>query len=188
MPKIIEDVENRILRAARERLLGGDLSSFSARGIAEDCGIAVGTIYNYYRDKESLMAAVMAQDWQAELQRAGEAVAAALSVEAGILCLYEAMGRFSAVYAGIWASYPTGEGFGSLYRARHKLLLSQIEDQLTALFARFGSVPEKGRRILLAELILAASQHQEVGEADLISFVRGGVGPCTAYTDTKEEK
>ena len=46
MPKIIEDVENRILRAARERLLGGDLSSFSARGIAEDCGIAVGTIYN----------------------------------------------------------------------------------------------------------------------------------------------
>ena len=107
MPKIIEDVENRILRAARERLLGGDLSSFSARGIAEDCGIAVGTIYNYYRDKESLMAAIMAQDWQAELQRAGEAVAAALSVEAGILCLYEAMGRFSAVYAGIWASYPS---------------------------------------------------------------------------------
>ena len=47
MPKIIEDVENRILCAARQRLLGGDLSSFSARGIAEDCGIAVGTIYNY---------------------------------------------------------------------------------------------------------------------------------------------
>ena len=38
MPKIIEDVENRILCAARQRLLGGDLSSFSARGIAEACG------------------------------------------------------------------------------------------------------------------------------------------------------
>lgn len=188
MPKIIEDVKNKILRAARERLLRGDLSSFSARGIAEDCGIAVGTIYNYYRDKENLLAAVMAQDWQAEMEKAGEAVAAAPSVEAGILCLYEAMVAFSRVYESVWAAYPTGEGFGSLYRTRHKLLLSQIEGQLTALYSRFGPVPEEGRRILLSELILAASQHAEVGRSDLISFIRGGMGPGTAYTETKEEK
>ena len=178
MPKIIEDVENRILRAARQRLRGGDLSSFSARGIAEDCGIAVGTIYNYYKDKESLMAAIMAQDWQAELAKAGEAVAAAPSVQAGVLCLYEAMRAFSRAYESVWAAYPTGEGFGSLYRARHKLLLSQIEEQLTALYGRFGPVPEEGRRVLLAELILAASQHPEVGATDLISFICGGAGPC----------
>ena len=187
MPKIIEDVENRILCAARKRLLGGDLSSFSARGIAEDCGIAVGTIYNYYRDKESLMAAVMAQDWQAELQRAGEAVAAAHSVEAGIRCLYEAMVDFSRVYESVWAAYPTGEGFGSLYRTRHKLLLSQIEDRLTALYARFGSVPDEGRRILLSELIIAASQHPEVAPQDLFSFIREGAGPCISHSENKEE-
>jgi AcrR family transcriptional regulator len=180
MPKIIEDVENRILRAARERLLGGDLSSFSARGIAEDCGIAVGTIYNYYRDKESLMGAVMAQDWQAELQKAAEKIAVVPSLEAGVLCLYEAMRSFSAVYEAIWAAAPTGEGFGSLFRTRHKLLLSQIEGQLTALFARFGPAPGAGQRILLSELILAASQHPEVGAEDLISFIRGGMGPGEA--------
>ena len=179
MPKIIEDVENRILRSARQRLLGGDLSSFSARGIAEDCGIAVGTIYNYYRDKESLMGAVMAQDWQAELERAAEEIAAAPSAEAGVLCLYEAMGAFSRVYEGVWAAAPTGEGFGSLFRTRHKLLVSQIEGQLTALYGRFGPVPGKGRLVLLAELILAASQHEEVERSDLISFIRGGMGPCT---------
>lgn len=179
MPKIIEDVENRILCAARQRLLGGDLSSFSARGIAEDCGIAVGTIYNYYRDKESLMAAVMAQDWQAELTKAGERIDAVPSIEEGVRCLYEAMRSFSRVYESVWASYPTGEGFGSLFRTRHRQLLSQIEAQLSALYARFGPVPEKGQRILLSELILAASQHPEVGPEDLVSFIRGGVGPCT---------
>ena len=178
MPKIIEDLENRILRAARERLLGGDLSSFSARGIAEDCGIAVGTIYNYYRDKESLLGAVMAQDWQAELQRAGEEIAAAPSPEAGVLCLYEAVRAFSRVYERIWASYPTGEGFGSLYRTRHQLLLNQIQGQLSALYARFGAPPDPGRLLLLSELLLAASQHPEVGPEDLIAFVRGGAGPC----------
>lgn len=180
MPKIIEDVENRILRAARERLLGGDLSSFSARGIAEDCGIAVGTIYNHYRDKESLMGAVMAQDWQAELRKAAARIATVDSPEEGILCLYEAMRSFSAVYEAIWAAAPTGEGFGSLFRTRHKLLLSQIEGQLTALFARFELVLPSGQRTLLSELIIAASQHPEVAEADFLSFIRRGVGPGEA--------
>ena len=188
MPKIIEDLENRILRAARERLLGGDLSSFSARGIAEDCGIAVGTIYNYYRDKESLMGAIMAQDWRTELTKAAEEIAAVPGVEAGILCLYEAMRSFSRVYESVWAAAPTGEGFGSLYRTRHRLLLSQIEEQLSALYGRFGPVPEKGRLILLSELVLAASQHAEVGAADLVSFIRGGMGPCDASTENKEEQ
>ena len=180
MPKIIEDVENRILRSARQRLLGGDLSSFSARGIAEDCGIAVGTIYNYYRDKDSLMAAVMAQDWQAELEKAGDRIASAPSPEAGVLCLYEAMRSFSRVYESVWASYPTGEGFGSLFRTRHRQLLSQIEALLSALFARFGPIPDRGQRILLSELILAAGQHPEIEPSDLLSFIRGGVGPCTS--------
>ena len=54
MPKIIKDPEERILQAARKRLLDSDLSSFSLRGVASDCGIAVGTIYNYFKDKENL--------------------------------------------------------------------------------------------------------------------------------------
>ncbi len=178
MPKIIEDVENRILRSARQRLLGGDLSSFSARGIAEDCGIAVGTIYNYYRDKESLLAAIMAQDWQAAFEKAGQQIAAAPGPEAGVLCLYEGLRSFSQVYEAIWSSYPTGEGFGSLYRTRHKLLLSQIKEQLSALYSRFGLTQEEGKLVLLSELILAASQHPEVAPADLISFIRGGAVPA----------
>ena len=86
------------------------------------------------------------------------------------------MRSFSAVYEAIWAAAPTGEGFGSLFRTRHKLLLSQIEGQLTALFDRFELVLPSGQRTLLSELIIAASQHPEVGAEDLISFIRGGMG------------
>ena len=123
--------------------------------------------------------AVMAQDWQAELTKAGERIDAVPSIEEGVRCLYEAMRSFSRVYESVWASYPTGEGFGSLFRTRHRQLLSQIEAQLSTLYARFGPVPEKGQRILLSELILAASQHPEVGPEDLISCIRGGVGSRT---------
>ena len=179
MPKIIPNLKNTIITKGREILFSEGYDALSMRRMAAECGIAVGTIYNYYRDKESLMGAIMAQDWQAELQRAGEAVAAAPSVEAGILCLYEAMVRFSRVYEGVWAAAPTGEGFGSLYRSRHRLLLSQIEGQLVTLYGRFGPVPGQGRLVLLSELILAASQHPEVGPEDLVSCIRGDAGPCT---------
>lgn len=175
MPKILEDVENRILRSARKRLLGGDLSSFSARGVAEDCGIAVGTIYNYYRDKESLMAAVMAQDWQAELEKAAAEIAGLVAPEEGVLCLHGAIRRFSSLYESVWQSFPTGEGFGSLYRTRHKLLLGQIEDQLAALFRRFDLAVPPGRLTLLSELVIAAGQHPEIGAAELMPFIRGAI-------------
>ena len=85
MPKIIINPEDRILRAARERLLDKDLSSFSLRGVAADCGIAVGTIYNYFKDKESLMAAVMFQDWMNEQKATREELMQAESLREGLL-------------------------------------------------------------------------------------------------------
>ena len=85
MPKIIKDPEERILQAARKRLLDSDLSSFSLRGVASDCGIAVGTIYNYFKDKESLMAAVMAQDWAKAREEARMELAEAPSLREGLL-------------------------------------------------------------------------------------------------------
>ena len=85
MPKIIKNPEDRILQAARNRLLDKDLSSFSLRGIAADCGIAVGTIYNYFKDKESLMAAVMIQDWMDALKGTREELMRSQSLQEGLI-------------------------------------------------------------------------------------------------------
>ena len=172
VPKIIEDLENRILLAARRLLLEEDLSSFSARRIAEDCGIAVGTIYNYYRDLDSLLGAVMARDWIEALESAEASLLQAESFEAGARCLYGAIRRFSSVYERVWQSYPTGEGFGVRYRKRHPLLLGQIEERLRLLSDRFGKTPPPGELTLLSELIIAAGQHPEVEEKDLDPFLR----------------
>ncbi len=84
MPKIIKNPEDRILQAARNRLLDKDLSSFSLRGVAADCGIAVGTIYNYFKDKESLMAAVMIQDWMDALKGTREELMRSQSLQEGL--------------------------------------------------------------------------------------------------------
>ena len=171
MPKIIINPEDRILRAARERLLDKDLSSFSLRGVAADCGIAVGTIYNYFKDKESLMAAVMFQDWMNEQKATREELMQAESLREGLLYICRGIRNFCLLYQKVWSSYPAGGEFSTRYRMRHELLLSQITELLKGLYERFDTPCAEHRTTLYAELIIAGAQHPEIREEEIIEII-----------------
>ena len=171
MPKIIKNPEDRILQAARNRLLDKDLSSFSLRGVAADCGIAVGTIYNYFKDKESLMAAVMVQDWMDALETTHEELEEAQSLQAGLLRICRGIRNYCLLYQNVWSSYPAGAEFSTRYRMRHEMLLSQITDMIMGLHERFDTPCEEHRTILYAELIIAGAQHLEIREEEIIEII-----------------
>lgn len=171
MPKIIKDPEDRILQAARKRLLDKDLSSFSIRGVAADCGIAVGTIYNYFRDKESLMAAVMAQDWRRTLEDTRGELVQAKSLQEGLLHICRVIRSYCLLYQGVWSSCPAGGEFSTLYRRRHELLLSQITELIKGLYERSGGPCSDSRLTLTAELIIAGAQHPEIREEEIIEII-----------------
>ena len=171
MPKIIKDPEERILQAARKRLLDSDLSSFSLRGVAADCGIAVGTIYNYFKDKESLMAAVMAQDWAQAREEARMELAEAPSLREGLLYICRKIRSFCLLYQEVWSSHPAAGEFSTRYRRRHELLLSQIREMIRELYGRFGVPCPENRRTLFAELIIAGAQHPEIREEEIIEII-----------------
>ena len=171
MPKIIKDPEERILQAVRKRLLGSDLSSFSLRGVASDCGIAVGTIYNYFKDKESLMAAVMAQDWAKAREEARMELAEAPSLREGLVCICRKIRFFCLLYQEVWSSHPAGGDFSTRYRTRHELLLSQIREMIRGLYERFEMPCPENRRTLFAELIIAGAQHPEIREEEIIEII-----------------
>ena len=58
MPKIINDPTNKILQASTEILKKVGEKEFSMRMVAKKAKISVGTIYNYYPNKEELLKAV----------------------------------------------------------------------------------------------------------------------------------
>ena len=171
MPKIIKNPEDRILQAARKRLLDKELSSFSLREVAADCGIAVGTIYNYFKDKESLMAAVMVQDWMDALETTHEELEEAQSLQAGLLHICRGIRNYCLLYQNVWSSYPAGAEFSMRYRMRHEMLLSQITDMIMGLHERFDTPCEEHRTILYAELIIAGAQHLEIREEEIIEII-----------------
>ena len=76
MPKIINNLEENILSAARRLVAEQGYAAVTMRAIAKECGIAVGTFYNYYPSKDAMLAACLLHDWQTALASAGERTAA----------------------------------------------------------------------------------------------------------------
>jgi AcrR family transcriptional regulator len=63
MPRIIENPKQLILDTARSILLDKGYSELSMRNVAKECGIAIGTIYNYYPTKKDLIIDMMSGYW-----------------------------------------------------------------------------------------------------------------------------
>ncbi len=58
-----------ILQACREITAEQGLSALSTRAVAKKCGIALGTLYNYYGGKDELLLATVESVWQDILHR-----------------------------------------------------------------------------------------------------------------------
>lgn len=60
-----------ILSVAYDRAQRDGISSLGIRTIANECGVAIGTIYNYFPDKASLVTEVVTRFWRAAIEEAG---------------------------------------------------------------------------------------------------------------------
>ena len=63
MAKQIVNPEILILKTAKEILLQGGYDELNMRNVAKECGIAIGSIYNYYPTKSELIVAMMTEYW-----------------------------------------------------------------------------------------------------------------------------
>jgi hypothetical protein len=52
------------------------------------------------------------------------------------------------------------------------MLVGQIERLLNILFEQFGRTPDSAGLVLTAELLIAASQHSELSEEDIMRVLR----------------
>lgn len=64
MPKIIQNIEKKINQATLKLLEDHNYQSLNMKLIAQEAEMAVGTLYNYYQNKEELFLAVFKQSWQ----------------------------------------------------------------------------------------------------------------------------
>ena len=172
MPKIIQELREKILAASRTRLLSEGYSALSLRGVAQDCSIAVGTIYNYFKDKNTLIASVMLEDWLDALSTMDRACAQAQTAAEGYVGMYTAIRDFSHIYREVWAQFAQAGGSSGEIDSRHLMLRNQLAERIVPLLARTGHGEIGSIAPILAETVLAAAVQPDIGLEQITAFIQ----------------
>ena len=166
MPKIVVDAKKKILAAAKRRILAGE--SLGVRGIAEECGISVGSVYNYFDGKVSLLVAVMMDDWQKALRAMDVLCRDAPSFSAGITGIYEELQKFVGMYRETWRSSTQGAGTLESRTRRHRELMEYLSGPMSTLFHRFAAPEDEPMIRMMSEACLAATLRPDISLDDLL--------------------
>ena len=171
MPKRIENLQETILQISRKIMLEEDYSALTIRNVARECGIAVGTVYNYYASKDLLAAAVILEDWNEMLAVLGEKCKKAQDMRDGLTIIYEDLNRFSKQYRKVWAGYSYGPGQQETYAARHKMLIRQIAVHTHQLTQRFSVHQNDDMDLFLTENLMLCTGGSEMSFAAFLEIV-----------------
>jgi AcrR family transcriptional regulator len=165
MPKIIPDVREHILESARRQLTEKGFSGLSLRGVASDCGIAVGTTYNYFSSKADLASAVMKDDWDHVLENLGNDD----SAREAVCSIYRAIHTFSLDY-GQLIEQRRRELSPEIFARQHNRLVDSLSQKLDEVMKRFGIKETRSYLSLAAEMILAASARKDTKDEDFVEM------------------
>ena len=157
MPKIIPELREKILLAAKKRLKEDEKHDFSTRQLAKDLDIAAGTIFNYFSTKEEILAYVMLEDWQKCLGEMRAASEEEPGIREGFTKMEALLRSFSVPYRQIWSGY---DHLGPV-RERHGELIRQITAPVRTMLERFGKALSETELGVLSEMLLTASQREE---------------------------
>ena len=166
MPKIIENLRERILDAARGALAADGWRALSMRALAQRVGVAPGTIYNYFSDKEEIVATLALADWQDALARMDAVAAAATDLERGLCDLCDELNAFSDAYRPTWQQYEGGSA-SSYLTHYHRMLREQVARPVRAVTERAGRADLSPLADVLAEALLACSVNEDLGTASM---------------------
>lgn len=130
MPKIIENLDRRLLAEARKQIEESGYSAVTIRSVAKGCGVGVGTVYNYFSSKDQLIASFMAADWKLCLDTITGISENAADPMPVLRCIYDQLRIFAKQHHSIIRDQGAAAGFAGSFGKYHALLRSQLAGPL----------------------------------------------------------
>jgi AcrR family transcriptional regulator len=128
MPKIIENLKERLIAEAKRQLEESGYSAVTIRSVAKACGVGVGTVYNYFPSKEALIATHLLEDWNMCVHRITQTAQCATEPQPVLECIYQQLVCFAQRHQVIFRDEAAAAGFAGSFSQYHDRLRCQLAD------------------------------------------------------------
>ncbi len=130
MPKIIENIREKLLTEAKRQVSEEGYSAMTIRSVATACGVGTGTVYNYFPSKDMLVASFMLEDWMLSIQAISEGMVQAERVKEALYCMYQELLKYKEKYTNLFADENAEASYSASSMKRHHLLREQLAEPL----------------------------------------------------------
>ena len=130
MPKIIENLPQKLAQEAQRQIMESGYSAVTIRSVAKACGVGVGTVYNYYPSKDALVAQFMLADWESCISAIKACADTAKGHEPVLWSIYEGLTQFMQRHEVILRDENAAASFSGTSGKYHELLRSQLSAPL----------------------------------------------------------
>lgn len=126
MPKIIRDLESRLIEEAKKQIEEFGYGAMTIRSVAKACGVGVGTVYNYFPSKDDLLATFMLSDWNQCITAINAVSTYSDSPRAVARCIYDQLLAYANLHKAIFRDEAAAASFAGSFSRYHTLLRSQL--------------------------------------------------------------
>ena len=130
MPKIIENLQTRLLEEAKTQIESAGYGAMTIRSIAKACGVGVGTVYNYFPSKEALVAAYLLEDWKQCVVAIQAVSTYSETLRPVALCIYDQLLAFSGRHSPVFRDEAAAASFAGSFGPYHGMLRAQLAQPL----------------------------------------------------------
>lgn len=148
MPKIIKNLENRLIEEANRQIEEAGYGAMTIRSVAKACEVGIGTVYNYFGSKEELLATYLLRDWNSCVTAINAVSAYSDSPVPVLRCIYDQLCQFSRRHETIFRDEAAASVFAGSFSRYHALLREQLMNPLRK-FCKDDFVPEFAAEALL---------------------------------------
>ena len=130
MPKIIENLRERLILETERQLRETGYTAVTVRSVAKSCGIGVGTVYNYFPSKDDMIAACLLADWEHSVDTVRAAASVSETAKPVLYVLYRELSGYALTHASLFSDPVARANYGYFAHRYHAILRTQLAQPL----------------------------------------------------------